>query len=371
MKDITVALSDARYNAHRIIAEDFQEIMYTFLKIVTLEGWDALQVEWNDLVTRGVISAPFLRHEMLRTWWQSLGGGEWADGELAIYIAREGTTLLGVAPFFITKMADGRRLLQFIGSFEIMDYLDLIVSPQNHSTFLVELLDHLAVEQNTSWDEVRLYNLLDTSPTITSLESIATERGWNYSVEHLQPAPRIELPGDFELYLAGIDKKQRHEIRRKMRRLEHSGHMHRWFIVEHAAALEDEISAFIHLMSLDDKKKAFLTPAMDAQMRSLIRSAFQNGSLHLSFLEIDGTRSAAYLSFLYEDQLFVYNSGVNPEQYDFSPGWVLLGHLLEWANEKRLKFFDFMRGSEDYKYKFGAISRNVHLVKLIPPARQG
>jgi len=343
--------------------------MFTYTKIVNLSGWDALQQEWNELVTRGVISAPFLRHEMLRAWWLGLGGGEWADGELAIYIARDGSRLVGAAPLFTTTLADGHSVLQLLGSYEIMDYLDLIVSPQEHATFLAELLDHLAIEQDRGWEEIRLYNLLGTSPTYTGLESIANDKGWYYSAEHLQPAPRIKLPGSFEEYLAGIDKKQRHEIRRKMRRLEHSGQMHRWFVVEHAEALEEEISAFIHLMSLDDKKKSFLTPSMDAQLRSLIRSAFQNRWLHLSFLEIDGTRSAAYLSFLYEDQLFVYNSGVNPQQYDFSPGWVLLGNLLEWANENSLKYFDFMRGSEDYKYKFGAINRDVYLIKLTPPAR--
>jgi CelD/BcsL family acetyltransferase involved in cellulose biosynthesis len=104
-------------------------------------------------------------------------------------------------------------------------------------------------------------------------------------------------------------------------------------------------------------------------MRSLMKAAFHSGLLHLSFLEIDGIRSAAYLSFRYDNQLFVYNSGVNPQQFEFSPGWVLLGDLLEWANEQGLRYFDFMRGSEDYKYKFGAVSRTVNLVKLTPPAR--
>jgi CelD/BcsL family acetyltransferase involved in cellulose biosynthesis len=38
---------------------------------------------------------------------------------------------------------------------------------------------------------------------------------------------------------------------------------------------------------------------------------------------------------------------------------VLLGHLLQWANENDRSEFDFMRGNEDYKYKFGAVDRFV------------
>jgi len=36
---------------------------------------------------------------------------------------------------------------------------------------------------------------------------------------------------------------------------------------------------------------------------------------------------------------------------------VLLGNLLQWANENKKSEFDFMRGNEDYKYRFGAIDR--------------
>ena len=44
---------------------------------------------------------------------------------------------------------------------------------------------------------------------------------------------------------------------------------------------------------------------------------------------------------------------------ELSPGWVLLGNLLQWANENKRTSFDFMRGDEDYKYRFGGISRHV------------
>jgi CelD/BcsL family acetyltransferase involved in cellulose biosynthesis len=43
---------------------------------------------------------------------------------------------------------------------------------------------------------------------------------------------------------------------------------------------------------------------------------------------------------------------------------VLLGHLLKWANENSRFEFDFMRGTEDYKYKFGGVDRQVMRVSI-------
>jgi CelD/BcsL family acetyltransferase involved in cellulose biosynthesis len=44
----------------------------------------------------------------------------------------------------------------------------------------------------------------------------------------------------------------------------------------------------------------------------------------------------------------------------FSPGWVLLSYLIEWAIENSREKVDFMRGSESYKYKFGAVDTSLY-----------
>jgi CelD/BcsL family acetyltransferase involved in cellulose biosynthesis len=70
------------------------------------------------------------------------------------------------------------------------------------------------------------------------------------------------------------------------------------------------------------------------------------------------------LNFDYRDSIWVYNSGIDTRFRDFSPGWVLLGHLLQWANENHKKEFDFMRGEEDYKYRFGAVDHRLLRVRV-------
>jgi len=325
---------------------------------------DELETEWNLLLDRTVTHVPFLRHEYLRAWWQTRGGGEWPQASLALVTARQEGRLVGIAPLFHVPDYKGRPALLLLGSIEISDYLDLIAQKEDMPAFLSELLPFLVSAPLPPWQVLDLYNFLDSSPTLEMLETAAQAVGWRFSREQLQHSPYIPLPGNWESYLASIGSKQRHEIRRKTRRLEGSELPTRWYLVTEGDQLEKEIEAFMGLMSQDPNKAHFLTPAMREHMHLAVHCAFDRGCLNLAFLEIAGHKAAGYLSFDYLHRMWVYNSGIDMNFVQYSPGWVLLGYLLRWANENHIYEFDFMRGDEKYKYRFGAIDRFVIRVVL-------
>lgn len=319
-----------------------------------------LEKDWNALLTESVTHVPFLRYEYLHNWWQTRGGGEWDHhATLAIITAYEADRLAGIAPLFRSTY-NGKNTLLFLGSIEISDYLDFIVRLKDHPAFLKGLLSFLQDEQ-----QLELFNFLNSSPTIKQLQEIANEAGWQFSLETTNHAPQVILPGDWEEYLASLDKKQRHEVRRKIRRLEGAEVPTRWYFVDDAETLSDEIDQFLGLMAQDPEKEAFLTEEMVTTMAGSMEQAFKHGYLQLAFLEIDGQKAAAYYNFDYDNKLWIYNSGLDRQFMSYSPGWVLLGYLLRWANENGRKSFDFMRGDEDYKYKFGAEDRIVQHVTLV------
>ncbi len=345
--------------------------MWQFQVVQTLWQFESLAEEWNHLLEESASHVPFLRHEYLSSWWQTLGGGEWQDGDLFIVVARdEADGLRGIAPLFFTHNREGEAALLLLGSIEISDYLDFIVRQADLSRFCEGLLAFLKGVNTPPWQVLDLYNLVDSSPTLPALEAAVNQIGWHYHEECLQHSPYIPLPGDWETYLAGINKKQRHEIRRKLRRLEESGVPFRWYIVQDERDLDREIDDFLALMALDTEKKAFLTEVMKSQMRSAIRAAFCSCWIQLAFLEIEGEKAAGYLNFDYGNRIWVYNSGINNRFSAYSPGWVLLSYLIKWANENGRVAFDFMRGNEDYKYRFGAIDRFVMRVRIERPKPQ-
>jgi CelD/BcsL family acetyltransferase involved in cellulose biosynthesis len=341
-----------------------------FQVIRTTAGFERLASEWNDLLAESAIHVPFLRHEYLLAWWSTLGGGEWPSAELFIVAARREADqrLVGLAPLFFANNRQAEPALLLLGSIEISDYLDLICLPPEREAFLGGLLDLLDGPQAPAWTALDWCNFPQDSPTLPALQAAADRRGWSYAQQRLEPAPSIPLPGDWETYLAGIDKKQRHEIRRKMRRAESGEQAVRWYIAQDPASLDAEIEAFMELMAFDEEKQRFLTPAMRTQMRAALRAAFGAGWLQLAFLEVDGQKAAAYLNFDYANHIWVYNSGINFAYGQLSPGWVLLGYLLQWAIEHGRAGFDFMRGDEEYKYRFGAQNRYVQraLIRRAP-----
>lgn len=324
--------------------------------------------EWNALLNNSASHVPFLRHEYLLSWWKFLGGGEWQSGDLYTLVGRnEDGSLTGIAPLFLTQANQGKPTLMLLGSHEISDYLDIIGKPDDLPVFIDSVFDHLSSQEAPDWQVMDFYNIIETSPTLPLLEQAANRRGWRLtssSREEFHHCPVITLPGDWETYLANLDKKQRHEIRRKLRRVEESQVPVRWYIAEDAARLDDEIEAFFHLMGQNAEKQSFLTATMRMQLESIIRAAFEHGWLQLAFLEVGGEKAAVYLNFDYDNRIWVYNSGLDNDFGAYSPGWVLLAYLLQWAIEHGRQYFDFMRGNEDYKYRFGGVDRYIKRISI-------
>ena len=335
--------------------------MMKFNIITTTEAWDNLAADWNALLESSASHVPFLRHEYQQAWWQTRGGGEWnpEGSHLKIVTAEEDGELIGIAPLFSTLDQQNQPVLMFIGSIEVSDYLDFITSPQNLPRFIPALLEFLNKQADPACHRLDLYNILQDSPSLSALEASAQSMGWKFTREKLQPAPFITLPGDWETYLSGIDKKQRHEIRRKLRRLEEASLTSDLYICDDPQVLSTETLAFIEMMAGDPAKQAFLTQAMRQHLNNTAKVAFDHNWLQLAYFTIGGDKAAAYMNFIYNRRIWVYNSAYNAEYSLYSPGWVLLALLIQWAIENGLQELDFMRGDESYKYKFGGVDRFV------------
>lgn len=338
-----------------------------FKRYNTFDALASYQGEWDQLLNKCASHVPFLTFDYLKSWWATRGGGEWPqDSQLVLVAAFEGEALVGVAPLFQAENILGQPALMFVGAIEVSDFLDFIVPPQDLQPFLSGLVDFLLKEDLPHWELLDLYNILESSPTLAALEKEAAQRDWTYNRVPLQPAPYIPLPGNFDTYLAGIDKKQRHEIRRKLRNVEQDLAQGGLYFTEDAENLAGDVDAFLDMMAQDPNKREFLTNAMRQHLHNTARIAFDKGWLQLAFFTLDGNKAAANMSFKYNHRLWLYNSGWDWEYREYSPGWILIAYLIQWASENGIQEFDFMRGNEAYKYKFGGIDRHIYRVTLMP-----
>ncbi|MCK5633850.1 MAG: GNAT family N-acetyltransferase [Anaerolineales bacterium] len=315
---------------------------------------------WEALLSRSATNTPFQQPDYLDTWWSTMGGGEWDDGELWLGVGkRDDGEIVGIAPLFFNMDRDGRPSLRIVGSAEVSDYLDFIVSEPATEEFVDALLGSLDVEGPEGWEVLDLHNLPEGSSTVQALELAAGKRGWRVEKERISPVPFVALGDSWDAYLQALNSKQRREVKRKLRRADEYPARVSWRIVDRGSPIEPEIERFLKLMQNDSEKRAFLTDEMQEFFRRLALAFHQRGWLQLAFLEVGGEPAFGYLNFDYEDKLWIYNSGFNPSHYELSPGWVLMAHLIRSAIDHGRTEVDFLRGDEGYKYRLGGVDRYI------------
>ena len=326
-----------------------------------------LAAEWDALVDASASQPFFMRLVWQTVWWENLGLGElW----ITAYYRPSTDELVGILPLYLLSGEDshheGRPQLSIVGCIEVSDYLDVIVAKGWESSVYAAFLDWLYSEEAPAWEVVDLCNLPAASTTYKWIPEMARARGVKAKVFQEDVAPAISLPDRYSTYLeTQVEKKQRHEIRRKQRRIEREAQVGLYMVgPEHD--LEAEVSQFINLQRASRADKAeFMDAEMETFFRNMSKVMFDAGQLRLLFLTLNGKPSAALFAFSYHGRFLLYNSGYDPQMHaQLSPGWAILSYATQYAIASGHKIFDFMQGDEEYKSRFGSVDYPVMRVLL-------
>jgi CelD/BcsL family acetyltransferase involved in cellulose biosynthesis len=161
---------------------------------------------------------------------------------------------------------------------------------------------------------------------------------------------------DYETYLGTLDKKERHEIRRKVRRAEAAGEVK----LESSIDPIRDLDAFVELHQKRWGADGLFPPTEGgAASRRFFAGLFEDcaptGIVDLSFLTVGGRRIAAGVTFDDGEAVYYYNAGVDPEARELSPGVVMVACYIQRAIALGRSRVDFLRGDEPYKYEWGAV----------------
>jgi CelD/BcsL family acetyltransferase involved in cellulose biosynthesis len=198
---------------------------------------------------------------------------------------------------------------------------------------------------------------------MTFFIDIARKKGYEVNTVQIDVSPYLNLPGTWDDYLKGLESKQRHELRRKMRRLNEMGAVD--YRVKNAAS-EENIGIFFKLFRESREDKAdFLTPAMEQFFRMIISSMSGLDYLRLNLLEYNNKPIASTICFDYNNEMLLYNSGFDREYSWLSAGLVSKAMAIEDSIKLGRSKFDFLKGSEDYKYHLGGLDLPVYRCNII------
>ncbi len=286
-------------------------------------------------------SSVFITPVWLQVWWQVFG----TETDLFIREVRDDDKLIGVAPLMVKE-----NTAYFIGGTDVCDYLDFIISPGRGNEFFTALLDDFI---NSGIRQLDLKHVRPDSTVYRYLVNTARDRGYQVECPAEDVSVEMELPTTWEEYLEVLNSKQRHEVKRKLRRLSEAGEIN-YRLIDDISAVPDFMDQFFKMFTESRTDKAeFLTKQREAFFRTLVDNISEAGLLRLGILELDGRGMASIICFDYNNSIYLYNSGYDPEYNYLSVGLLSKVLCIQKSIEAGRRKFDFLKGAEAYKYHLG------------------
>ena len=360
---------------------------------------------WDRLLAATPAATPFSRWTLHRAWWDAYGdtaheqylcltagdgaapdGSEEADPDDLVAIvplmhrheveptdAATATALRRSGRQVSLVEPDAKAV--FMGASYHADYATLLASPADLPAVARAVVQSLAEQPDPEhgdqlWDVVDLRRLRADDASLPALEDAfrdaADTHQWQVVREEEDVCPVATLPadGDWEVYLASLDKKSRHEIRRKMRRAESSGPLE-FRLVDPTPETVD-VFIDLHQSRWGDEGLFPDTPGGERSRRFLHRLAEletaegDGRQLQLGRMDAGGRLVFATVGFDDGTTCYFYNAGMDPEARELSPGVTGTAAYIRDRLAAGRRRFDFLRGNEPYKYEWGAVDEPIH-----------
>jgi CelD/BcsL family acetyltransferase involved in cellulose biosynthesis len=326
-------------------------------EITRFEALEAIRPEWSALFERCPTATPFQSPEWIISWWRHFGGG----GELWAILLRSDGRLVGLAPLFIQQGGERNiRQVQLIGT-GITDYLDPIIDPEIVLSGAERIFAHLA-SHRSKWDLCDFQELRPDSPFLQA----SVDHGLQLRRGRQGASPVVRLAETVEAFQAALSPHHRRNLRQAKKRLEEAGG------IERERADEARWPAFLealfqlHRARWEERKLPGVLADSGIQRfhREAAAGLQRRGALRLFGLRHKGEIAAVIYAFVWRRRMYAYLGGFQPALARLSPGTLLIEHAMETAICEGVQEFDFLRGTEAYKYLWGSHDRINHRLLL-------
>ena len=308
---------------------------------VTRETFDTVYSYWRNPNHNLQWTCIFVTPLWLKVWWQSFGSGK----KPCLLAIRCKDRLMGIAPLMIEN---NEALL--MGDPDVCDYLDFIVSSGSEAVFFDILIEYL---REHGIDRLDLRPIREDSLAFTQLMEIAGQQNRDVRSESEDVSYEMALPKSWDEYLQALNGKQRHEIRRKFRRLYESSPVD-FHLVEDRIAEKGAMNIFLELFKKNrPDKAAFMTDRMITYFQSLADALEESHMLRLFLLKLGDVYAAAVFGIDDGSTLYLYNNSYDHQFSSLSVGVLSKALTIKYAIQTGRNRYDFLKGAESYKHHMG------------------
>lgn len=308
---------------------------------VEFETLDSVLAHWQPDATGVAWNCLFVLPLWLKAWWNNFG----QDEDLYLISVRHEHRTVGIAP-----LLRNTRSARLMGDQNVCDNLDFIVAPGLAAEFYSTLFHQL---RQDGIARLELGLIRPDSSAYTELLPQAEKLGCRVHCEPAATSYELELPETWNAYLDSLSGRERHEIRRKLRRLKKAGRVN-FRLVDDRILAAREMETFLKLFKSNrPDKAAFMSDKMGAFFRDLAMHLAAHGLLKLYFLELDEKPIAAVMCFDYLSTRYLYNNGYDSRYSTLSAGLLSKVLSIKESFQTGIKTYDFLKGSEAYKRRLG------------------
>lgn len=300
--------------------------------------------DWNDLLSQSDFPNPFVSIAFYDAWVNTFVDD---ISNIKVIFFYYDNNLVGIAPLMIDIE---RKTIAILGDKDLFDYRDIIVNPI-YSEHIYELLFNKITQENNYND---FTFILESIPEQSGLLNYSDNTNTNNQFVKLEEdvTPIINLVNDWEEYLMSLSKKQRHEVRRKVRKFEAQNFSSN--LITDKIGLNDFNSEFFDLFvksRLD--KEEFLTEQRKKFFIQMLNNFADIEQLRILCLYDDQKLISACIVIDYDETYFLYNNAYSLMYNSFSVGLVSKIFAIKESIDRNKKKFNFLRGNEKYKYSLG------------------
>lgn len=302
--------------------------------------WDALSVD-----------IPFRRVKWCEAWWRHYHR---PNTELMILVVEDNHgNVVGLAPWYLERSLRGGRAIRFLGSGEVCsDYVTILSQSGSEQAVAGCIAAWLTSDFQGKWDSIELDGMTEGDVFIKALVAHLEDRGALIDRHAAQQCWRIEFPNTWDEYLARLSRKRRERVRAFVRRM-FDAKVATWHLAETDAEVTRGYEILIELhqrrrTSLEEKG-CFASKTFAEFHREMLHQLWSEGRARIHWIEFEDRPIAVEYDLIGAQTVYVYQTGIDPDAVDHSPGWLSAIASIRSALEGGYASFDFLRGDEPYK----------------------
>lgn len=308
-------------------------------RVVTTFDDPALRPDvWSRLLRSGHSDLLGLTCEAQRLWWEE----KRRPGPLCLVVVEQDGSPLAIGPFYVKG-----RIATNLHPATGLDLIGDIGGPD-----VVDMMLATVPDVVTDFKGLKVHFVPDSSPTGALLRAAADRLGWDCHPEEEWPAPYLDLRGHPDVALACTRKKT-------MVRREHQLRREGTLEVRHFRAADEvlpQMDAFfeqhVARWAGTPTPSRYRDRARRESYVEATRVLAEAGWLRFSRLDLNGRPIAFHRGTCYRGRFKYSRNTFEIALARFSPGTVLLRHLILAALEEGAHTFDFGLGDEPYKYRY-------------------